>query len=118
MTKLLVTDRVSNSVLGRAVLLEPPTLAHTPQQFCRPDGGSTFRRVGEAPYTTTTILDAESRLLAAARDTSGPVACPTPRVIRIGRSERRLGPEQVAAVQKIVLSGRVLDVLDRCRRDR
>jgi conjugative relaxase-like TrwC/TraI family protein len=109
--RLQITDRVSNEVLGRAVLLEPPTLAHTPPQFRRADGSSTFHRVGEAPYTTTTILDAENRLLAAARDTSGPVAEPTRGVVQVRGIERVLGPEQAAAVQKILQSGRVLDVL-------
>ena len=85
--------------------------AHPPQKFCRPDGSSTFRRIGEAPYTTTTILDAENRLLAAARDTSGPVAGPTRGVVRVRGSERILGPEQIAVLQKILQSGRVLDVL-------
>jgi conjugative relaxase-like TrwC/TraI family protein len=31
--RLQITDRVSNEVLGRAVLLEPPTLAHTHTNF-------------------------------------------------------------------------------------
>jgi conjugative relaxase-like TrwC/TraI family protein len=109
--RLQITDRVSNQVLGRAVSLEPPVLAHTPHQFCRPDGSSTFRRIGEAPYTTTAILDAENRLLAAARDTSGPVAEPTRGVVQVRGIERVLGPEQAAAVQKILQSGRALDVL-------
>jgi conjugative relaxase-like TrwC/TraI family protein len=109
--RLQVTERVSKEVLGGAVLLEPPSLAHTPPQSCRADGSSTFRRIGEAPYTTRAILDAESRLLAAARDTTGPMAGPIGGVVRVRGSERILGTEQAAAVHSIVRSGRVLDVL-------
>jgi hypothetical protein len=109
--RLQVTDRVSNQVLGGAVLLEPPTLAHVPHQFRRADGSSTFRRSGEAAYTTTAILDAENRLLGAGRDTTGPLAGPTRGVVQVRGIERVLGAEQAAAVYGIVRSGRVLDVL-------
>ena len=109
--RLRVTDRVTDSALGLAVLLAAPELAHTPERFKRPDGSSVFRRTGEAPYTTAAILNAEKRLQEAARDTLGPVAAPPADVVRVRGRNRTLGPEQAAVIQQIASSGRVVDVL-------
>jgi len=57
-------------------------------------------------FTTRAILDAETRLLERGRDTTGPAATPpTPEV------EGALSTEQSAAVEQIVTSRRVVDVL-------
>jgi conjugative relaxase-like TrwC/TraI family protein len=109
--RLRVTDRITDSALGLAVLLAAPELSHTPERFQRPDDSSVFRRAGEAPYTTAAILEAERRLLAAARDTTGPVAAPTSDVVLVLGRSRTLGPEQAAVVQQVASSGRAVDVL-------
>ena len=51
--RLAVTDQVTDSALGLAMLLESPELAHTPAWLCRVDGSSVFQRRGESRYTTT-----------------------------------------------------------------
>lgn len=94
-----------------SVRLSPPEVASTPGEFCRADGSSVFRPRHSALYSSTQVLAAEERLLALADDTSGSIA-PT---IRPAKS-RRFGMvgssnEQSAAVDAIVSSGYVLDLL-------
>jgi conjugative relaxase-like TrwC/TraI family protein len=93
--------------------ITPPELAPTPSSFLRADGTSVFRPKHSALFTSTQLLDAESRLLERAEDTTGPRIVPaTFRAI-----SRRLpggvvlADDQVAALSAIAGSGRAVDVL-------
>jgi conjugative relaxase-like TrwC/TraI family protein len=66
-------------------------------------------------YTTREILDAENRLLEAGR-TTGAAGVPAAVIENVAAdnlpgTERRLGPDQAAAVRCIATSGRALDLL-------
>jgi conjugative relaxase-like TrwC/TraI family protein len=93
--------------------ITPPDLAPTPSSFLRADGTSVFRPKHSALFTSMQLLDAESRLLERAEDTTGPRIVPaTFRAI-----SRRLpggvvlADDQVAALSAIAGSGRAVDVL-------
>jgi hypothetical protein len=107
--------RTVELALLSALLLTPPPLHHTPEPFLRPDGTSRFRAKGHERYCTQAVLDAEARLLGAGRAADGPrvgsgivataLAGPLP------SRTARLSLEQAVAVERIVTSGRCLDVL-------
>lgn len=113
--RLAVADRMTLMVLDEALLLTPPAMDTIAAELRRPDGSSKLQHRGAQIYTTHEVMDAESRLLDAARCTAAPgvagsaVAGVTASVLP-GRSHR-LGPDQAAAVAAIATSGRVLDVL-------
>ncbi len=98
----------------RSVELSPPELASTPPEFRREDGSSAFRPRASTLYSSDDILTAEDHLLAlAGTDTA-------PRVMvegldkilrRPNRNGVILGPDQADAIERLVSSGRVLDVL-------
>lgn len=106
-------DAITRRVSEQSVCLTPPDLTSTPRVFRRADGTSVFRRDNADVYTSSTILAAEDRLLAAA-DT---LTAPTIDHDRIraavisGEHERELAVDQAAAVRQIATSGRVVDVL-------
>lgn len=104
-----VAQRVTDFALEAAVLITPPELAHTPEQFRRLDGSSRFRPVGSELYTSRDLLEAEARLLDAARNMNGP-AIPA-RAADHAAMAGSLTVEQRAAVAVIISSGRELDVL-------
>lgn len=94
--------------------ITPPEIASSPAPFQRGDGTTVFRPKHSAVFTSTELLDAESRLLTRARDTTGPRIVAT----TLRSSERRVLPgggvlsaDQLEALTAIVESGRVLDVL-------
>ena len=95
--RLTVADRIAHVALEQAVLLTPESAR------CR----------GAELYTSREILRAETSLLDAARDTSGPGLPPalTEHVLAAGSDATRLSSEQAAAVHAISGSGRVLDLL-------
>ena len=66
------TAAVVAAVAARSVLLTPPEVAPTPPGLRRADGSSVFRPHRAERYTCQASLDAEARLLAAGRDTTGP----------------------------------------------
>ncbi len=117
--RMAVVERTVDAGLRAALLISPPELTHTPAAFQRPDGSSRFRHRGTELYTTQALLDAEARLLAAGRDTTGPVLSPIASPILVGAvaGERSrvdaptLSADQADAVSQVVTSGRVLDVL-------
>jgi conjugative relaxase-like TrwC/TraI family protein len=102
-------SRAVDSALGLAVMVSAPELASTPTQFQRADGSIQFRHRGADKYTTAATLQAEDRLLAAGRETTGP-ALPASIIGAIPAS-LGLSDEQSAAVVEIATSGRVLDEL-------
>ncbi|NMM32957.1 MAG: relaxase domain-containing protein [Phycicoccus sp.] len=113
--RMAVVERTSDLAVGEALLISPPELAHTPAAFQRPDGTSRFRPRGSEIYTTQDLLDAEVRLLDASRAMGGPSVSPIVAADVCARNlpgkGHRLSAGQRAAVQQIVISGRVVDVL-------
>ena len=93
------------AVRARSVLLTPPEAASTPTVLRRADGTSAFRPHRGELYTAQATLDAEHRLLATGRDTTGPTVEPE------HLTSTGLFDDQAAAVRKIARSGRLLYVL-------
>lgn len=109
-----VTALVADAAEHASVRLTPPELAHTPALFHRADGSSVFRPKHGAILSSSAMLEAEDRLLALSTDTDAPVVG----ITRVDRATSKplsdgneLSPDQVAAVTKIALSGRKVDVL-------
>ena len=113
--RMAVVERTSDLAVGEALLISPPELAHTPAAFQRPDGSSRFRPRGSEIYTTQDLLDAEVRLLDASRAMGGPSVSPIVAADACARNlpgkGHPLSAGQRVAVQQIVVSGRVVDVL-------
>lgn len=113
--RMAVVERTSDLAVGEALLISPPELARTPAAFQRPDGTSRFRPRGSEIYTTQDLLDAEVRLLDASRAMGGPSVSPIVAADVCARNlpgkDHSLSAGQTAAVQQIVVSGRVVDVL-------
>ena len=113
------TDRkaVIATIVERAeavsVRLTPEYDRLVPERFVNPDGTHWFRRADAVAYTSRDVLDAETRLLEHAADTTGTrlplrlVHRHTTRPIR----GVRLADDQAAAILTLATSGRVLDVL-------
>lgn len=107
-------QRLVEHVTARSLLLTPPPAASTPAAFRRADGTSVFTPEYGAAYTSRALLDAEARLLEAARAICGPaVEADTAERVLTDHKGRivGLGEDQAAAVWSIATSGRSLDVL-------
>jgi conjugative relaxase-like TrwC/TraI family protein len=113
--RIAVAGRTTDLALRCALVLTPPPLHHTPERFLRPDGTSRFRAKGHERYCTQAVLDAEGRLLRAGRAVAGPrvgsVTVATALARPLPSRTERLSLEQAFAVERIVTSGRCLDVL-------
>ena len=113
--RMAVVERTTELATGEALMISPPELAHTPVAFQRADGTSRFRPRGFEIYTTQDLLDAEMRLLAAGRAMGGPTVSPIVAADVCAQNlpgeDHPLSADQSAAVQQIVVSGRVVDVL-------
>jgi hypothetical protein len=113
--RVAVAGRITELAIARSVSLTPPSMHHIPDRYRRPDGSSRLSPSSRIRYTTTNILEAEERLLDAARELAGPkldlavVATVASRDLP-GR-DFGLSTDQALAVEKIATSGRVLDVL-------
>lgn len=109
-----VVSMVVDAAEAASLRLTPPELASSPAAFRRPDGTSVFRPKHSAVFSSEELLAAEDRLLERARTTTAPTV-PLAMVERIAhrpdRKGRMLGDDQAAALAKIALSGRVVDVL-------
>lgn len=106
----LVVDAAERASLR----ITPPELASNPAPFQRGDGTTVFRPKHSVVFTSTELLDAESRLLKRASDTTGPQVL----AITLRSTERRplpgggvLSVDQLEALTEVVGSGRVIDVL-------
>jgi conjugative relaxase-like TrwC/TraI family protein len=109
-----VTGMVVDAAEHASLRLTPPELASSPVVFRRPDGTSRFRSQHSTLFSSDTLLTAEDRLLHRADTTTGPaVSLATAEKItrRPDRQGRVLGQDQVAALTKVMLSGRIVDVL-------
>ncbi|WP_460817521.1 MobF family relaxase [Microbacterium petrolearium] len=94
--------------------LTPPELVTPPAEFTRPDGSSMFRPKHHTIFSSTRILEAEDTLLALSQATNAPaVPLRTVSAVVARRDKRgiRLSVEQQAAVEKIAVSGRSVDLL-------
>jgi len=84
-----------------------------PEGLRRSDGSSVFRPHDVTVFSSQALWDAEERLLALSRDTSGPTV-PLEAVESVASmpvNGRALGADQVDALAAVVTSGRVVDVL-------
>jgi conjugative relaxase-like TrwC/TraI family protein len=110
-----VAERTADLALGAALMVSAPELHHTPDRFRREDGTSRFRAADRVTYTTASLLEAEAGLLEAARRLTGPKA-PVATVTAVTQAhlpgrDYALSTDQALAVEQIVGSARVLDVL-------
>lgn len=107
--------RIVTTVLAQAIPLTPANPAHTPRRFHTADGEDMFRPKARDLYTTREVWDAEERLLEAGRAlTAAAVDAGTvDRLIGtpIGTEQRILSTDQAVAVQSLLTSGRLVDVL-------
>lgn len=91
-----------------SIRIEAPRLVEEPEPLLRRDGGSVFLPHESTRYTSTAVLDAESRIVQAARNSSEH-ALPRPFVDQhIGRSSTTLNPQQAGLVHAFAESGRQL----------
>jgi conjugative relaxase-like TrwC/TraI family protein len=113
--RILTTARATDLAVAHALLITTPNLHHTPRFLLRSNGTSKFQGTSHWLYTSTTLLDAEARLLDAGQRTdaavvsSATVASVTEQ--RLPGSTFKLSSDQARCVEQITTSGRVLDVL-------
>ena len=109
-----IVGMVVDAAEAASLRLTPPELASSPAEFRRSDGTSVFRPKHSALFSSEALLAAEDRLLERARTTTAPTV-PLTTVERITKRPdskgRMLGDDQAAALTKIALSGRMVDVL-------
>ncbi len=74
-----VVTRITDAAERASMRLTPPELASSPAIFRREDGSTRFRQRHSRIYSSAAVLDAEDRLLALGRDTSGPALPPAAR---------------------------------------
>src|ERR1019366_8813885 len=63
--RILTAARATDLAVSQALLITTPNLHHTPRFLLRSNGTSKFQGTGHWLYTSTTLLDAEARLLDA-----------------------------------------------------
>jgi conjugative relaxase-like TrwC/TraI family protein len=113
--RVTVAEQTADLALAAALMVSAPELHHTPARLRRDDGTSRFRAADRVTYTTASLLDAEARLLETARRFTGPKV-PVATVAgvtqaRLPGRDYALSTDQAVAVEQIVGSERVLDVL-------
>jgi conjugative relaxase-like TrwC/TraI family protein len=106
---------IADSAVSAAVLLNAPELRTVPDFLRRLDGTSRFTSTAHYLYSSHLILDAESRLLAAAEQMGATTVSPltvelVTSTVLPGRTFT-LSADQVTAVTDIATSGRQLDLL-------
>lgn len=109
-----IVGLVADAAEAASLRLTPPELATSPVVFRRPDGTSRFRPRHSTVFSSEQLLAAEDRLLERAHTTTAPTV-PVATVEWIARRPdkegRMLGDDQAAALAKVAVSGRVVDVL-------
>ncbi|MHB2029773.1 MAG: MobF family relaxase, partial [Acidimicrobiales bacterium] len=113
--RILTATRATDLAVAQALLITTPDLHHTPRFLLRADGTSKFRATGHWIYTTTTLLDAEARLLDAGQRTDAAVVSHAT-VANITEQPLpgktfTLSLDQALAVEQITTSGYALDLL-------
>jgi conjugative relaxase-like TrwC/TraI family protein len=113
--RILTATRATDLAVAQALLITTPNLHHTPRFLLRANGSSKFQGTGHWLYTSTTLLDAEARLLDAGQRldaavvSSATVAEVTEQ--RLPGRAFKLSIDQALAVEQITTSGRALDLL-------
>jgi conjugative relaxase-like TrwC/TraI family protein len=95
-----LTDRIVAAAIDRCVPVETGTTGAN-DRSPRPE---------EQRFTSTILLDAEQRLLTAARETDAPRAEPDPDLL-IASAASASSQEQAEAIHRLAASGRRLDLL-------
>jgi len=113
--RIHTATRATDLAVAQALLITTPNLHHTPRFLLRSDGTSKFQRTGHWLYTTTTLLDAEARLIDAGQRLKAPVVS-SATVAEVTRQRLpgkgfKLSNDQARCVEQITTSGRLLDVL-------
>src|SRR5665213_2269911 len=113
--RILTATRATDLAVAQALLITTPNLHHTPRFLLRANGTSKFQGASHVLYTSTTLLDAEARLLDAGQRLDAAVVS---RATVAGVTQQRLpgrtfklSSDQAHAVEQITTSGQVLDVL-------
>ena len=113
--RILTATRTTDLAVAQALLITTPDLHHTPRFLLRNDGTSKFRATGHWIYTTTTLLDAEARLLDAGQRTDAAVVSSATVANITGQrlpgKTFTLSTNQALAVEQITTSGYALDLL-------
>jgi hypothetical protein len=113
--RILTAARATDLAVNQALLITTPNLHHTPRFLLRADGTSKFQGTGHWLYTSTTLLDAEARLLDAGQRLDAAVVSSTTvaEVIeqRLPGKTFKLSIDQALTVEQITTSGRALDLL-------
>ncbi|NNN09475.1 MAG: relaxase domain-containing protein [Acidimicrobiaceae bacterium] len=113
--RILTAARATDLAVAQALLITTPNLHHTPRFLLRANGTSKFLRTGHWLYTSTTLLDAEARLLDAGQRLDGSVvsSATVAEVTqqRLPGKTFKLSVDQAHAVEQITTSGRALDLL-------
>jgi conjugative relaxase-like TrwC/TraI family protein len=113
--RIEVAEHTTDLATAQSLMISAPELHSTPERLRRADGTSRFRAKGHEIYTTATLLEAESRLLDAGRQTDGPVVSTgtvaTAMAVNLPGRDHPLNLDQALAVEQIATSGRALDVL-------
>ncbi|WP_226830806.1 MobF family relaxase [Brevibacterium sp. FME17] len=109
-----IVGMVVDAAEQASLRLTPPELASSPATFRRVDGTSVFRPKHSTVFSSEELLAAEDRLLSR----SGTITAPTVPVVtmeqitaRPDSEGRMLSEDQVQALMKVAVSGRVVDVL-------
>ena len=113
--RILTASRTTDLAVTQALLITTPDLHHTPRFLLRADGTSKFQRTGHWLYTSTTLLDAEARLLDAGQRTDAAVVS-SDTVASVTKQSLpgktfTLSSDQALAVEQITTSGYALDLL-------
>jgi conjugative relaxase-like TrwC/TraI family protein len=113
--RITVAERTVDLALAQSLLISAPELHHTPERLRRTDGTSRFRAKGHEVYTTSTLLEAEARLLDTGRQLDGPVltmgTVAAVTEANLNDRDHGLSLDQALAIEQIATSGRRLDVL-------
>ena len=113
--RILTAARATDLAVAQALLVSTPNLHHTPRFLLRSNGTSKFQGTSHWLYTSTTLLDAEARLLDAGQRLDAAVVS---RATAASVTEQRLpgrtfklSIDQALCVEQITTSGRCLDML-------
>lgn len=113
--RIRTATRATDLAVAQALLITTPNLHHTPRFLLRANGTSKFQGTGHWLYTSTTLLDAEARLLDAGQRLDAAVVSSTTVAEvteqRLPGKAFRLSIDQANAVEQITTSGRALDLL-------
>ncbi|MFI5035580.1 MAG: MobF family relaxase [Acidimicrobiales bacterium] len=113
--RVSTANRATDLAVAQALLITTPNLHHTPRFLFRADGTSKFQGTGHWLYTSTTLLDAEARLLDAGQRFNAAVVSRTTVTDvaqrRLPHRAFKLSIDQARCVEKITTSGRSLDLL-------